>query len=141
MSGYNFFVKGVPVTKGSKSLLRTKGGRYIMIEASANKLRKWMKAISTQAHYVFSKPLEGAVHLECRFYFQRPKSVPIKKRKLPHVRPDLDKLLRAVDDALQGIAFNDDGQVTTIVAYKYYSDENNTGVLIGVFEDDNEKES
>jgi crossover junction endodeoxyribonuclease RusA len=139
MSGLNFFVPGVPASKGSKSMIRTKTGRYIMIEANANKLKKWMHAIEQRASLAFKEPIEGAVHLECRFYFQRPKSV--KKRLLPHVKPDLDKLLRAVDDALQGIAFKDDSQVTTIIAHKYYVTDNNQGVLIGVFSDEKKKET
>ena len=140
MTGYSFFVRGVPATKGSKSLMQTKSGRYIMVEAGANKLKKWMRAISSEARCVFEEPMEGAIHLVCRFYFERPKSV--KKRKLPHVRPDLDKLLRAVNDALQGIAFKDDGQVTTIISHKYYATLGalDTGVLIEVFRDE-KKES
>ena len=134
MSGINFFVPGIPKSKGSKSMIKTKTGRYLMIEANANKLRVWMRAIEARAMLAFKEPIEGAIHLECRFYFQRPKTV--KKRLLPHVKPDLDKLLRAVDDALQGIAFKDDSQVTTIISHKYYVTDNNQGVLIGVYKDE-----
>ena len=134
-----FFVAGDPKSKGSKSLMRTKGGRYLMIESNANALRKWMKAIAQHAQLACDKRIEGPVLLKCAFYFRRPKTV--KKRKLPHVKPDLDKLLRAVNDALQGIAFADDSQVTTIVSHKFYADGPSceAGVLISLASDEQEE--
>jgi len=118
---YSFFVTGEPRTKGSKSLMRTRRGKYVMVEASASKLKKWMRLIKVRASIAFNEPIKGPIHLHCLFYFKRPKTV--RDRVLPHVRPDLDKLLRAVNDALTGIAFNDDGQVTTILAHKLYTEE------------------
>jgi crossover junction endodeoxyribonuclease RusA len=41
---------------------------------------------------------------------------------LPSVQPDLDKLVRAVMDALTGIAYSDDAQVVTILAEKRYAE-------------------
>jgi Holliday junction resolvase RusA-like endonuclease len=59
------------------------------------------------------------VLIEVSWYLARPTSVP-KKRLRPSVKPDIDKLLRATLDALTGIAYEDDGQVTCISANKYY---------------------
>ena len=43
------------------------------------------------------------------------------KRPLPHVKPDLDKLIRAMNDSLTDArVWGDDGQVTTISARKIY---------------------
>ena len=130
---YTFFVPGDPRTKGSKSLMRTKNGRYVMVEASANKLKKWMNKIGDIAKGAFDEPLNGAIRLDCVFQFNKPKTV--KNRDLPHVRPDLDKLLRAVNDALTGIAFKDDGQVTTIISMKAYT-QGQCGCLITVRHDE-----
>jgi Holliday junction resolvase RusA-like endonuclease len=47
----------------------------------------------------------------------KPKTV---KRLHPTVPPDLDKLIRAVLDAMTAIAYLDDGQVTEINAVKVY---------------------
>jgi Holliday junction resolvase RusA-like endonuclease len=46
--------------------------------------------------------------------------------RLPATRPDIDKLLRAVLDALTGLVFVDDGQVVTVNMAKEYA--NVTGV-------------
>ena len=69
-------------------------------------------------------PIDGAVQLELTFVLAKPKTV---KRIYPFVRPDLDKLCRAVLDALTGIAYKDDQQVVTLNANKIY------GKRAGVF--------
>ena len=67
----------------------------------------------------FEKP--QAIGVECRFYFQRPKST--KKSIMDKVtKPDIDKLARAILDALTGIVFEDDSQVTTLVCWKGFGD-------------------
>jgi crossover junction endodeoxyribonuclease RusA len=63
--------------------------------------------------------LEG-VRVTMAFYLPRPQSLP--KRVSAHVKaPDLDKLTRAVFDALTGVAFHDDAQVVDLVATKRYA--------------------
>jgi Holliday junction resolvase RusA-like endonuclease len=42
---------------------------------------------------------------------------------LPAVAPDLDKLVRAVSDALTGVCYHDDRQIVEIVASKIYGDK------------------
>lgn len=68
-----------------------------------------------------SKPMAGKhvpVEMVCTFYFERP--VSCKKRLYPAVKPDIDKLLRAVFDSLTGVAYEDDGQVVSLVSRKEY---------------------
>lgn len=77
------------------------------------------------------RPFQGAIALTCEFFFVKPKSV--RRRSLPHVKPDLDKLVRAVNDALESIAFDNDSRVTTIRAIKRYSDK--PGVRITIEKD------
>jgi crossover junction endodeoxyribonuclease RusA len=61
-----------------------------------------------------------AVRVTLAFYLPRPQSLP--KRVTAHVKaPDLDKLTRAVFDALTGVVFHDDAQVVDLVATKRYA--------------------
>jgi Holliday junction resolvase RusA-like endonuclease len=62
----------------------------------------------------------GPVKVQITFHLPRPKSRP-KRHTHPDVRPDLDKLQRAVLDALTGIAWRDDAQVCAIAAEKCYT--------------------
>ena len=52
--------------------------------------------------------------------FCRPKGRQV--RAVPCVRPDLDKLDRALLDALTGVAYHDDGQVVALSSRKVYGD-------------------
>jgi len=65
----------------------------------------------------------GPVVLGARFYLPRPKAYERRRGVLVHTKkPDLDKLLRAVLDALTGVVFGDDSQVVEIHAAKRYTD-------------------
>ena len=60
------------------------------------------------------------VCLGAKFFFAPPKKMP-KDRTRPAVAPDLDKLHRAVMDALKGILYIDDAQVVEFYGSgKYY---------------------
>ena len=58
------------------------------------------------------------------FYLPRPKALFRKKDPEGAVicpkRPDMDNLVKAVLDGLNGVAYKDDGQVVDLVAKKYY---------------------
>ena len=68
--------------------------------------------------------------LELNLYFPIPKST--RKKDVPAMRtgeirptkrPDLDNILKAVSDALNGIAYKDDSQIVAAVIQKFYSDK------------------
>ena len=116
------FVPGVPQPQGSKNgYLR--GGRVVLVEAN-KKLPAWRKLVKEklEAANASCQPFTGAVSLDVMFFMPRPKSV---KRELPTVKPDTDKLIRAINDSATdaGILL-DDSQVVEIVAYKFYEAEN-----------------
>jgi crossover junction endodeoxyribonuclease RusA len=65
-------------------------------------------------------PLMGALTMSVTFVLPRPKSAP-KRRIWPEVKPDLDKLVRALCDALtQCGAWGDDAQLIHLHATKRY---------------------
>ena len=89
--------------------------------------------------------LEGACYLNIIVYLARPKGDYGKGKNAgklkpsaskDHIKqPDLDKLCRAIQDALTKLVWRDDSQVTKITAEKYYEDENHLpGVLIYIKE-------
>ena len=59
-----------------------------------------------------------AVALSVDFYFAKPPSA--KKRLLHVVKPDVSKLLRAVEDAMTGIIYADDAQIVQESISKHY---------------------
>jgi Holliday junction resolvase RusA-like endonuclease len=66
-------------------------------------------------------PLDGPLRCEIVFFIKRPKTV---KDKYPTSKRtgDCDNLAKAVLDSLNGLAYNDDSQIISLTASKYYRD-------------------
>ena len=118
---YSFIVYGEAIPKGSTRAFVVNGKA---VTTNANiRTKDWQTLISMAAQQKKpDKPIEGAVDILLNFYLPRPKSVSEKKRPLPIVKPDLDKLIRCVLDSLTGIYFLDDAQVCKVEALKRYGD-------------------
>lgn len=152
----NFFVEGNPVTQGSMNSFR---GR--IVHSHAKSLKDWRRdiAISTQMAMPRKwKPLDDGVELTITFYLDRPKSHFNKKGTLNaegkrHTYPtrkrkgggDLDKLVRAVGDAISGEsidglivgqAISDDARITDLHIRKRWAEDIDTepGALITISE-------
>lgn len=120
-----FEVPGPPATQGSHRVRHVrrgpKRGRAVVVADNPG-LYSYRAAVAALAQAArrgagVSDPFEGPVRLVVTFTLAPPKTV---RRALPSVRPDLDKLLRAVSDALSGVLYRDDGQVVQIAAWKVY---------------------
>lgn len=112
-----FQVPGIPVAQGSKSKSRT-GHLYERTKG----LYAWRNSVASAALLMRQQcgMLRGAVELYASFHFPRPKSV---KRAHHCTRPDLDKLTRAVMDAItKSGLWEDDSRVVNSFTDKRYSD-------------------
>ncbi len=115
----SFSVRGLPVPQGSTRAWVLHGKP--VITSSAKGLATWRRLVADVAqNYAPVEPWEGPVAIELHFGLPKPKSAPKKKRVWPDKRPDLDKLTRAVLDALTYVVFGDDSQVVEIRASKDY---------------------
>ena len=120
--GVGIFVTGTPAPQGSKRYLGTRGGRGILVESAGERVKSWRADVREAFTGVLDAPMAGAVRVEVRFHLLRPASVSVARRPLPTVKPDLDKLARAVLDALKSAGvYLDDSQVVTLVAAKTYA--------------------
>lgn len=116
------FAPGIPQPQGSKNAYR-RGNKIVLVEANKN-LPAWRRLVTEKLEQanVSCQPLTGAVSLDVMFFMPRGKTV---KREMPTVPPDLDKLIRAINDsATDAGIIEDDSQVIEIVAYKFYEAEN-----------------
>lgn len=122
------FVPGVPAPQGSKRHV----GRGILIESS-KAVGPWRERVALAAHSHARGLLGGPVSVDLVFVLPRPKSAP-KCTTLPAVkRPDIDKLARAILDALTGVWIADDSQVIDLRATKHIADiDGEPGVTITV---------
>jgi crossover junction endodeoxyribonuclease RusA len=128
VSTFYLTVPGKPLPKGSLRHV----GRGRLIEQT--KVKTWMQEIRdhTVATYGGEIPLfEAPVKAVLKFRFPRPAAA--KNRLYPHLRSagDIDKLSRAVLDALQPAVLVDDSLVVELTAQKMYAlSEEDAGVSI-----------
>lgn len=125
---YSFAVFGTAAPQGSKRLL----GR-VMVESSRS-VHPWRSDVRSTA--LQNKParwdMTAPMQLELVFWFPRPAAHYGSKNGISYLKPtapieptsarvgDLDKLCRAICDALTGIAYLDDRQVVELDARKAY---------------------
>jgi crossover junction endodeoxyribonuclease RusA len=86
-----------------------------VITSSNSKLKPWRQEIAGVAQSAMRLSNFGLlenvpVAVEAAFYFDKPKSAK-KSLKYKITKPDCDKLLRGLFDALTGIVFKDDAQI------------------------------
>lgn len=115
----SFTVLGRPQPQGSKRLLRQRyTGKPVLAEDN-RRMKPWRQEVGwTALEHFRGKRIErpAGVAVEVTFYLAPPK----RGRIHPTAKPDVDKLCRAVLDALTGIAFDDDSQVVALTAVKTY---------------------
>lgn len=137
-SGVAFRVHGTPAPQGSKKGFVVKG-RAIITDANPAPLRTWRDDVKHAALDAMNghPPMEGPLELLVTFVLVKPASV---KRLWPHVRPDLDKLLRSTGDALTSAAvYGDDSQLVKITAQKVYGIHAGAEIIVRLVSDDAEK--
>ena len=132
MSEFTIWVPGIPQPQGSIQYKgRSRAGKPILTSDNA-RLKPWRQMITWLVSIAEDwQPIEGGVAVEINFVFTRPAFHSGKKGLLPSapadhlVKPDLDKLVRAVLDALtEAGAFRDDSQVVRILTTKAYTTTN-----------------
>lgn len=147
-----FFVPGQPVPQGSKSaFVSKKTGKPIVVDKDV-RLPQWRMKVTSYALDAVAQsspakyPLVGPVGAQITFFLPRPSShfLPVNsKRDRPELKPDaplfkdtmpdIDKLLRAIFDALTDArVWDDDGQAVFVTMSKRYEDNAGPGVEISV---------
>lgn len=126
----SFTVVGTPIPQGSKTAFMA-GGRPVVVEQGRAKLKPWRAQIADAAAAAMNGAglIQGAVLVMCYFWFPRPKAhfrangeVKPSAPDYVGVRPDLDKVARAVLDGITGVIIRDDAQVAGLVCEKSYGD-------------------
>ena len=110
-------IYGKPVSKGRPRFGKAKNGN--MVAYTPFKTRKYEQEVKTLFQLaMFSKPmLEGAVKVTITAIFNS------KKKTGWHTsRPDLDNIVKAILDSMNGIVVEDDSAVAQIVAFKKYEE-------------------
>jgi Holliday junction resolvase RusA-like endonuclease len=117
-------VYGIPAPQGSTKAFVPKGWKRAIITADCKRTKPWRQAIVDAVRADLGpewEPLDCPCLLRVVFYLPRPASAP-KRVMHPSKLPDLDKLVRAVGDALTAAGvWKDDARVVTMLASKTYA--------------------
>ena len=147
-----FFVPGIPKPGGSKRAVPNWKTGKVNVFDDCNGNLAWRNDVQSQYIRNGRKNFgKSVIVLGLYFFFQRPKghfgtgrnSSSLRKgAPVYHLqKPDITKLVRAVEDALTGVAWTDDCQVFKQMAQKSWCDDDHRipGVFIkihGFIDDD-----
>lgn len=133
----SFFVPGPPTAKG-----RTKVGRVggFVRMFTPEKTVKYESTVAMFAGQAMGDRnlFDGPVSLELVLYMGVPASWSAKKQGMalsgeiiPTTKPDASNVLKAVEDAMNGIVYLDDKQISDLSVKKRYSSHPGVGVTVG----------
>lgn len=144
---FSFFVPGTPATAGSKRAFVNKATGKAQVVDTCKSGPPWRESVRYHAlTAIAGMPIENVlidepIELNVVFYFVRPKGHFRKSEKFkgqlnvtaphwPTKRPDVTKMLRALEDALNGFVWRDDSLVVVQAARKVYADRSGAYVTI-----------
>ena len=129
-SSLTFTVLGKPAPQGSKRHV----GRGVMVESS-KRCKPWRQDVRHTALDLrpddWYANMDAAITLSVVFIFARPKSHFRANGQLKPSAPahctgrigDVSKLVRAVEDAMTGILYNDDAQIISLIAHRRFAND------------------
>lgn len=125
---------GIPRPKGSTRAFVV-GRRAVITEANTH-TRAWVQTMRDAARAVVGDtlpfPTGTAVAVAATFLMRRPQR--LARHTTAHLTtPDVDKLLRALLDAMTGVIWTDDKQVTSVTGGKRYTQaDEQPGVIVDI---------
>lgn len=135
-----FTIPGAPRGKGRPQWNpRSKCGRFAYTPKTTKDYEALVRRRYFEAHGDFKFPDNVPLEIEVCAYFKIPKSTSkaMKAKMLegkirPLIKPDFDNIAKIVADALNGIAYKDDKQITDSHVRKRYAE--NPEVLAEIWE-------
>ena len=128
MIAVDFTVPGQPVAKGRPKFSR-QGGFVRAYTPEKTVAYETLVKLAAGEAMAGARPMQGPLSLMLRLYVAIPKSTTKRDRArisagefYPVRKPDLDNVLKAVTDAMNGIVYDDDAQIVTVMVTKLYAE-------------------
>jgi Holliday junction resolvase RusA-like endonuclease len=126
-----------PEPQGSSKAFVIPGTNRASVTSANVKIKPFRSEITRMAMHTLAgmglaEPMLGkhvAARVLVTFNFLKPDSCP-RSRVFPVVKPDIDKLTRAILDGLTGVAFKDDAQVVASSQLKLYANKESVDVVV-----------
>lgn len=135
-----FFVAGRPEPEPKRGIAQTRSGRkYIYKRDRTGSKRAWSEKVrlcarkAMNAQKVKMIPARVGVTVEYHFYFRQ---APSNKQDAMVIKPDSSRLAEAIDDALEGVCYENDCQINRSLGRDkdYTTDGQAEGAMIEVYE-------
>jgi len=121
-------VKGKPIAKARPRFARA--GNFVKTyNDQETEEGRWL----WEAREQLTKQASGPIAVNMRFFMPIPKSTSKKKREMlcyHSKKPDIDNLIKFACDCLNGMAWEDDSQISEIEASKIYSENPRTVIEV-----------
>lgn len=131
-----FVVPGDPVGKG-RPRVSTIGGHARMFTPAKTASYEGLIALAGTEAMAGRQLIEGAVMVEMRIVMSVPRSMSKKKQCMalagevfPAKKPDMDNVVKAIFDGLNGVVWKDDVQVVDAIVRKRYGETPGVHVFI-----------
>ena len=130
MQELKFEVPGSPIGQGRPKISTINGHAKAYDPEKSRNYKAYVKLLATQAmkEQGFTM-LEGPCCLDILAFFEVPKSKSKKFRERallglerPTKKPDIDNIVKALQDALNGLAYKDDSSIVCLSVGKCYSE-------------------
>lgn len=133
-----FHIPGEPIAKGRPRATTINGAARLY---TPTKTVNYESLVALAAQQMMRsaelRMLTGPLHMEFRVVFGTPKSW-TKKRLAAHAirpeyvtkRPDLDNLMKALSDGMNGVVYADDCQIAQCTGRKVYGDQPGVWVTV-----------
>lgn len=133
MTEFQFTVDATPVPQPRQRSRVIGKGKCAFIQnytPAKHPVQEFKRAVREAASNKFAKPLDGPLSMHVTFSIPAPKSDRKRANSVHAQKPDIDNLLKAVMDALSGVAWVDDSQVWMVRASKWWSSSGAVAVSI-----------
>lgn len=125
MARLEFTAHGVPITQGSVKSYPVKGGKGVRTVSKTPPLIEWREIVREAAERAMREAgletQDGSAIIRLRFYLPRPKNAPKTVDIKPMRGKDMDKLERAVYDAITNAGvWTDDSRVCDAIITKRF---------------------
>ena len=138
MQKLKFEVPGSPIGQGRPKFSTINGHAKAYDPEKSRNYKAYVKLLATQAmrEQGFTM-IDGPCCLDILAFFEVPKSkskkfrqAALEGRERPTKKPDADNIVKAIQDALNGLTYKDDAYIVNLGCQKFYSDNPRVEVFV-----------
>ena len=138
MQKLKFEVPGSPIGQGRPKFSTINGHAVAYDPEKSRNYKAYVRMLATQAMKETGfERIDGPCLLSINAFFEIPKSKSKKFREAalldqerPTKKPDADNIVKAIQDALNGLAYKDDAYIVHLACQKFYSDNPRVEVFV-----------